>query len=961
MVLTSEEISPPSNPSSYSPLLYDDTLSTAGITNIVLIEQGFPDFQSYVNAQSFAIMYSPDSTMTDLSAVLHQKFTTITRIAVVSHYHPTPTFINNAPLFSSSDLLPGTTTYSENVQGLINILQGFNVANIDFLACNSLLDPNWVQYYSILQAAHAGVILGASSDNTGNLKYGGNWTMENTNENVQTIYFNSSIEKYASLLATIAITYPFGILNYSYTVGISTASLLSVTGTITGAVIIPPFITVDSVNYTVAGHMAATFTSQTLITSVVITPLFTSLSNSAFKNCTKLKTITFPNTLVNAGTSCLQDCILLTDFNWPTAMRTVPIYFMHSCNAYSRPLIIPNWITTISHSSFPFTNIPSIFIPPNCVMGSYMVTSCNQMTSATIYSTGWLPADAFQGCTALKTATFGPGVTGLSENAFNVCAQLSSVTLPSTLLQFNNTSFRQCSKLKYMQIPSSVTLFGATNAHTAAMYITVFDFMHETSFPAELTGSIQLANSAFVSGVSKFNVSTKVQNMPNYLAMVARYSNVTYTGFGTVDFTQYISAIPMTSSTSVTLDAISSADLTDVTIIGSSVAEQKSFTSNSVLALFGANTAEKQLVLPVGSILPGFSSSLTKQVYLFNASAKVAYGKVTRIFKASILNLNFYAVLDAGDTLIVETNGDYVTITRSENIFTFVTGKNVTSTMPLGDTYVYDGLSMLLGSLYGILRPTAVDLMLTALNSQLTLTSSAALPSYGPTLTSDATITLSGGITEFEAQNTFFFRTDEQICLDASFVSYYVDTTKWTTNMSVISPKNGTVTSNYYVSGDAVGKDFLRDLARQLFGTYLAVDLFTNEDNVVADINTKCDTVSSLITLLLRTIDKTQGSIPGLSQDSSGNYFFKDNSTTSNISREIFNEMITQAPQRFNDMTLYQYNAGVNDGFYRLPILAGDTLSYKITIGSAAGQAAAVPTGRTTLAPRTYTVTLNVI
>jgi acyl dehydratase len=112
---------------------------------------------------------------------------------------------------------------------------------------------------------------------------------------------------------------------------------------------------------------------------------------------------------------------------------------------------------------------------------------------------------------------------------------------------------------------------------------------------------------------------------------------------------------------------------------------------------------------------------------------------------------------------------------------------------------------------------------------------------------------------------------------------------------------------------------------------------------------------------LLRTIDKTNGSILGLHQDSSGNYYFRDNATTSNISRELFNEMITRAPHRFNDMTLYAYNAGINDGFYRLPILAGDTLSYKITIVSAAGQAAAVPTGRTSMDSRTYTVTLNII
>ena len=47
----------------------------------------------------------------------------------------------------------------------------FNVKHIDFLACDTLNDPVWLEYYKTLQDAC--ITVGASDNKTGNLKYGG--------------------------------------------------------------------------------------------------------------------------------------------------------------------------------------------------------------------------------------------------------------------------------------------------------------------------------------------------------------------------------------------------------------------------------------------------------------------------------------------------------------------------------------------------------------------------------------------------------------------------------------------------------------------------------------------------------------------------------------------------------------------------------------------------------------------
>lgn len=254
-----------------------------------------------------------------------------------------------------------------------------------------------------------------------------------------------------------------------------------------------------------------------------------------------------------------------------------------------------------------------------------------------------------------------------------------------------------------------------------------------------------------------------------------------------------------------------------------------------------------------------------------------------------------------------------------------------------------------------------VNFVLSAFNQQVTLLTAAAIPSYAPTITTDATITLSTPVSAALLQSVFYFRSDEDVTMDASFVYYYVNKSPWSNLTSVINPSNGIVTSNFYVANDNVSKDFIRDLARQLFGTYLGADMFTNEDAVVLDINDKCAAVATSISTLISSIDKTTGTLSEMVTDGAGNKYLKDSTSTSNISREMFNILMTAAPGRFVDISgNYKYNS-VQDGFYKMPIIAGDTISFKLTIIPAADQRTKVPTGSSVLTERTYTVILNVV
>lgn len=513
-----------------SPLIFSPDISTTDMTNVVLIDRGFPQFQSYVNENSFAVVYEQDSSLADLKALLRQKFTSIQRIAFVSHYNAEPRFLEKESLFSPSDLVPGAVVFTKNVQGLIDIVKEFNVAHLDFLACKTLTDPNWTAFYSVLQSQANGVLVGASLDDTGNLKYGGNWVMENTNENVKSVYFNDSIDNYASLLAD----FWDGLFNYTYTVGAGTAQLQSVTSTISGAVTIPATVIYNSVTLTV-NALYATFINNTGITSVVILAQITSTPVSIFEGCSNLTSVTFPDTVSSFGSSCLRYCYKLSYFNFPAAVTTIPAYFAGNA-LINFTLIIPVWITYIGVYAFFQTGItPKLYVHPGCFLDAAAFSGCYALTEATIYGYGSMDYQALSGCGALKTLIFGPGFIDVGNRCFINNNALTSLTLPSTLVKFDigacfEANGNGCLNLKYVQIPPSVI----TCTFRAPYYPNfVLDFMHETTFPGFHNTPDELPSSTTII------VNESVQTTATYLQWVATFPQVKFVRRRSIDLNSY--------------------------------------------------------------------------------------------------------------------------------------------------------------------------------------------------------------------------------------------------------------------------------------------------------------------------------------------------------------------------------------------------------------------------------------
>jgi hypothetical protein len=222
-----------------------------------------------------------------------------------------------------------------------------------------------------------------------------------------------------------------------------------------------------------------------------------------------------------------------------------------------------------------------------------------------------------------------------------------------------------------------------------------------------------------------------------------------------------------------------------------------------------------------------------------------------------------------------------------------------------------------------------------------------------------ATITLNTSVSASAFKNTFYIKADTDILSDASSVWYFVDKSKWANASATLNPINGTVTDGQYVASDDVGKDFIREIANQCFGTHLGSDLFTNEDAMFTDISGKCATVSVDLNSKISAADITSGNVSGI-LGSEGSYYLDDSfDGSNNITKLMFDSLYTQFPTRFVDISSNLSYTSKGTGFYHLPFEANDVIEFKLTLTPHADTFTGIPTKSGDPDPRVYKCSLT--
>ncbi len=170
------------------------------------------------------------------------------------------------------------------------------------------------------------------------------------------------------------------------------------------------------------------------------------IAGSAFDRCTKLASLTVPDSIVSAGQNAFKDCENLT------------------YNSKSSALFLGNaenpFVILVSASS---TGISGCDIPEGTrVIMPYAFKDCNRMSGVSIPDTVvFIGKGAFYHCEWLNEVSIPASVTKIRASTFYYCIQMAEVNLPDGLTVIEDKAFED-SGVASVRFPEGLTYIGNT-------------------------------------------------------------------------------------------------------------------------------------------------------------------------------------------------------------------------------------------------------------------------------------------------------------------------------------------------------------------------------------------------------------------------------------------------------------------------------------------------------------------
>ena len=248
-----------------------------------------------------------------------------------------------------------------------------------------------------------------------------------TNEKMKTIITKLLMLTAVLSASTNVYTYGFQVNLIYYNIISSAKKTVEITygtsSTISyhGDFAIPEQVTYSGDTYSVIAIGDEAFENCSRLTSVTIPNSVTSIGNSAFNGCSELTSVTIPNSVTSIGNSAFQVCSGLESVNISDLSAWCKIDFS---NVYSNPLIYAQNLYLDGEL------ITDLTIPDDII-------EIKQYT--------------FSGCSSLASVTVPNSVISIGDSAFSGCSGLTSVTIPNNVTTVGRQAFYDCRELKELR------------------------------------------------------------------------------------------------------------------------------------------------------------------------------------------------------------------------------------------------------------------------------------------------------------------------------------------------------------------------------------------------------------------------------------------------------------------------------------------------------------------------------